>query len=184
MTRFATSANRQETDAGGGAATATAPLRITAQSEEVRLPFLEIVTTGDAAQVVTAIEVLSPINKRGEGRSQYVRKRNQVLTSGTSLLEIDLLRGGDGVCLHRAGSSDFDCWPIALRAPLPTVAVPLVDALPDFALDLQAAFTAVYDEGPFRRKVRYDGEPIPRLDAVDRPWADALLATKGLRPTS
>ena len=45
-------------------------------------------------RLVTIIEFLSPTNKRGDGRKQYLRKRNWVLRSATSLVEIDLLRKG------------------------------------------------------------------------------------------
>ena len=62
--------------------------------EEVREGYLEIreVTTG---YVVTAIEILSPKNKRaGIGRNKDEEKRLTVLSSPTHLVEIDLLRGG------------------------------------------------------------------------------------------
>ncbi len=46
--------------------------------------------------VVTAIEILSPVNKRsGEGRMSYLQKRQGILVSLTNLVEIDLLRGGE-----------------------------------------------------------------------------------------
>jgi len=44
-------------------------------------------------QLVTAIEILSPTNKRGEGRPEYRAKR-RLLLSSTHLIEIDLLRDG------------------------------------------------------------------------------------------
>lgn len=198
VTHFATAPNlpRQE---GGAVRTAQQPLRIEVPSEEVNLPYIEIVTTTGNERVVTAIEVLSPINKRGDGRTQYLRKRNQVLKSRTHLLEIDLLRSGEHsvgvperqlraqtswdylVCLHRAGKAAFDCWPISLRDRLPQLQIPLLEDEPDFRLDLQHAFDRVYEEGPFRRKVRYDTEPTPRLKPVDQAWAQALLQDKGLR---
>lgn len=57
-------------------------------------------TTGEdlllvGGEVVTAIELLSPKNKRsGEGRRVYELKRQRVLRSLTHLVEIDLLRDG------------------------------------------------------------------------------------------
>src|SRR5881396_2152160 len=45
-------------------------------------------------QLVTAIEVLSPTNKRGDGRQEYLAKRRRILLSTAHLLEIDLLRQG------------------------------------------------------------------------------------------
>jgi len=45
--------------------------------------------------VVTVIELLSPTNKLSrDGRTEYLNKRNTVLHSEASLVEIDLLRGG------------------------------------------------------------------------------------------
>jgi hypothetical protein len=53
--------------------------------------------------VVTAIEILSPKNKRaGEGYNQYLNKRNQVLHSQSHLVEIDLLRGGEPPPMKKA----------------------------------------------------------------------------------
>ena len=46
-------------------------------------------------KLVTVIEVLSPTNKlRQPGRKQYLRKRDKIFDSRTSLVEIDLLRAG------------------------------------------------------------------------------------------
>lgn len=62
--------------------------------EDVTERYLDIrdLATGD---VVTALEVLSPTNKRpGQGRQVYEAKRRQVLGSLTNLVEIDLLRTG------------------------------------------------------------------------------------------
>ncbi|MEB3269586.1 MAG: DUF4058 family protein [Leptolyngbya sp.] len=60
---------------------------------EMSQSYLQVKDTVTQA-VVTVIEVLSPANKRGEGRAQYEAKRQQVLASQTHLVEIDLLRGG------------------------------------------------------------------------------------------
>lgn len=50
----------------------------------------------DVAQreLVTAIEILSPANKRGEGYREYLDKRRRLLYSTAHLIEIDLLRHG------------------------------------------------------------------------------------------
>lgn len=44
--------------------------------------------------LVTAIELLSPFNKRGQGRLEYLQKRDALLASPVHLIEIDLLREG------------------------------------------------------------------------------------------
>ncbi|MDY6786178.1 MAG: DUF4058 family protein [Cyanobacteriota bacterium] len=69
--------------------TVTIPL-----AEEVQERYLEIRDT-QTGRVVTAIELLSPKNKRaGVGREAYLRKRQRILTSAVHWVEIDLLRGG------------------------------------------------------------------------------------------
>src|SRR5437870_13636944 len=54
-------------------------------------------------QLVTVIEVLSPVNKRPshEAYLAYQRKRRDILRSEVHLLEIDLLRGGERPPLER-----------------------------------------------------------------------------------
>ena len=50
-----------------------------------------------AAELVTAIEILSPVNKRPghEAHKSCLRKRRELLRSEANLMEIDLLRGGE-----------------------------------------------------------------------------------------
>lgn len=60
---------------------------------EIKERYLEIRETA-THEVITTIEILSPTNKRGEGRSLYAKKRDDIFHSPVSLVEIDLLRGG------------------------------------------------------------------------------------------
>ena len=197
---------RRERDRSGAAATAVAdpPYVFTVEPVEVREAFVEILPVGDEERVVTAIEVLSHANKApgSHGRDLYLTKQHQLLQSQTHLLEIDLLRTGAPtlvpppeqlrtrrpawdyvVCLHRAGrGGTFEVWLNTVRERLPRVWVPLTDAEPDIALDLQAVFDRCYDAGPYRRRVDYRREPTPLLRDEDAAWADALLREKGLRP--
>ena len=70
--------------------------------------YLEIRTVG-TGKLVTVIEILSPTNKSaGSGRRQYLRKRNKVLESKTSLIEIDLLRGGRPMPVHSTEMVESD----------------------------------------------------------------------------
>jgi Protein of unknown function (DUF4058) len=63
--------------------------------EEVQERYLEI-REGTTGTVITVIELLSPKNKRtGERRNAYLQKRQQILSSATHLIEIDLLRAGE-----------------------------------------------------------------------------------------
>lgn len=56
-----------------GTLVADEPQTISFLEDERRVPYLEIIyrETGD---VVTLIEVLSPVNKVGEGREKYIQK--------------------------------------------------------------------------------------------------------------
>ena len=63
--------------------------------EQVNERFLEVRSTTTRA-VISVIEILSPKNKRSqEGREAYSRKRQKILGSATTLVEIDLLRLGE-----------------------------------------------------------------------------------------
>jgi Protein of unknown function (DUF4058) len=164
----------------------------------VELPHLEIRTARGQKQVVTAIEILSPVNKSGQGRQQYQQKQQEILLSHTHLLEIDLLRGGEHtvavptppgpeldwdyiVCLHRAGAPRVEFWDIDLCDSLPDISIPLTQEHSDLLFPLQSMFERIYDEGPFRREVDYTGEPTPRLKGPDAAWAAQLLQASGLR---
>ena len=183
--------------ASGSIFVATRPYEIVEEQEEVREPFIRVVATHGSRPVVTVIEVLSPINKTGEGREQYRKKQFEILESETHLLEIDLLRGGQHtvsvdptslitqyrgfcdylVCLHRAGRGHrYTCWPFTLYDPLPTVLVPLSVGHTEVPLDLGVIFVRCYEEGPFRRTVDYSQPPSPRLKPSDARWAAELLS--------
>ena len=85
----------QEILSGNIATMQPKPQRVTVPvAETVKQGYLEVreVSTG---KVITAIEILSPVNKRmGKGRQQYEEKRNRILNTQTHLVEIDLLREG------------------------------------------------------------------------------------------
>jgi len=68
----------------------------------LKLYTVEIHETG-TLKLVTAIEILSPVNKRPghEAFEGYRRKRRHLLRSDAHLLEIDLLRGGERPPLDR-----------------------------------------------------------------------------------
>ncbi len=159
------------------------------------------ITDDDGNRIVTAIEFLSPWNKRpGRGRDEYLRKRAEVMASPTSLVEVDLVRAGDWVGMTDPYSVSPDYWttyrvsvyrgtpkpgagrlyPIRLSSRLPTVDVPLRPGEPDVPLDLQAVVDEAYRKGAGRR-IDYGRPCIPPLTGAEADWADALLRAAGRR---
>jgi hypothetical protein len=168
------------------AGTAVAPLRLaTVMPEAIPHVTVEIRDTAQR-QLVTAIEVLSPTNKRGDGREEYLAKRRRVLLSTAHLIEIDLLRGGQRVPMRQALPSlpyfvfvgrfeqrpMVDVYPISLDQPLPTVKVPLLPGDADCPLDLQQAFTTIYDALRYDLVVDYSQPPEVPLAAEAAAWAE------------
>jgi hypothetical protein len=158
----------------------------------------------EGSRLVTSIELLSPSNKRsGQGRREYVRKQEEMQDAGVSLVEIDLLRGGqhtvavpEGLlaglppydylaCVWRAYRPwGFQVLPWALREPLPEVPIPLAAEDEEPRLDLQALLEECYEKGRYRELLSYRGEPSPALRSDDAAWARELLKTAGLREAS
>lgn len=149
-------------------------------SEEVSERYLEIreVTTG---RVVTVIELLSPKNKRpGEGRIAYARNLNQILSSSTHLVEIDLLRSGQPFPM---GSADYspklgdyrilisrsehrpmaDLYAFTLAQPIPPIPIPLLPGDTEPILDLQPILNYVYTKGRYQLAIDYEQPPIPPI---------------------
>jgi hypothetical protein len=171
------------------------PIAVTVPvAEEVQERYLEIREVATGA-VITAIEILSPKNKRaGEGRQAYERKRNQVLASMTHLVEIDLLRGGQPLPIIETVQSDYrilvsrsnrrpsaQLYAFNVRQEIPRFSVPLAKGDEEPGLDLQAVLQQVYKRGRYYLAVDYTQPPQPPLSEVDTPWADELLQEAGLR---
>ncbi len=147
-------------------------------------------------RLITAIEFLSPTNKQGEGRHQYLEKRNKILVRPIHLVEIDLLRRGTRLPTTEplpAGSyyvfvSRWDqrpnirVWPVALAEPLPsTIPIPLKKKGEEVPLDLQKAVHNVYDLGGYEQILDYQEPPRGPLPEEEEAWADQLLREKGFR---
>jgi hypothetical protein len=146
-------------------------------------------------QLVTAIEILSPTNKRGEGRTEYLAKRRRILLSTAHLLEIDLLRQGQRVPMQQSlPPADYflflsrvddrpltSVWPVALSQLLPTLPVPLLPGDPDALLDLQEIFTSVYDLLGYDLALDYTQPPEVALEGKALHFADDLLRAAGKR---
>ena len=175
---------------------ATQPIRVIVPvPETIRQGYLEIREVA-TKEVITAIEILSPVNKRpGKGRQTYENKREHVLASLTHLVEIDLLRAWKPMPLltQPIGShyhilvSRGDCRPTAdlyafnLQDPIPPFPLPLRTGDPEPIIDLQGLLGDIYDRAAYDLKLDYTADPVPPLSATDKAWANALLTEKGLR---
>lgn len=179
------------------AAPTTAPIEV---DLEMVLPgkqfFLEVVEV-EGDRLVTAIEILSPANKRSGSRDRlrYLGKRDRYLDGHVHFIEIDLLRGGERwragkepdsayrVLLHRADLRlRADVWPIGLQDALPTVPVPLLGGDPAVPLSLAGAFERAYDGAGYDTYLPYEGDvPPPPVSGDDLVWVRECVRKLGLR---
>jgi hypothetical protein len=157
---------------------------------------VEIVDTKFGEKVITAIEVLSPENKRpGDGMLQFHKKQDEYRRARVSRVEIDLLREGRRLFDfplrlltpeqikpyyvtvnrgHRPGESEL--YAIDMREPLPVIGVPLRANDADVPLDLQPLMEHVYRTGRF--PIDYDDPCDPPLQGDDAAWAQDLLGKR------
>ena len=137
--------------------------------------------------VITVIELLSPANKLGDNRAQYLRKRRRLLRSATHFVEIDLLRGGPRMPVGGIRRSDYrmmvsrqpdrprvQVWRIGLRDMLPPLPIPVRTGEPDLRLDLKPLIDTVYDRAAYQN-VLYDAPPDPPLAPADAEWAGQFV---------
>ena len=164
-------------------------------AEAQRQLFIEIVHVSSGA-VVTVIEVLSPSNKAGAGREEYLRKQQQLLSSDTHLVEIDLLRAGEHtvacpkehlhepyhylIGINRARQG-WAAYCISLQRRLPRIGIPLRPPDPDLVLDVQALCDRCYDNGGYEDFIDYRRAPTSPLELSDAEWAALWLQAQGKR---
>jgi len=171
--------------------TSLEPFEGEAPMPEVRREAYLLIHLQETMEVVTVLETLSPANKRpgGDGRREYLKKREEVLQSKSHLVELDLLRGAERLPMMRP-LPPADYYAIVsrhLRRPkaaifrwtirdrLPTILVPLKSGDPDVPLDLQAAFTTVYDRARYDLSLNYGLDLQPPLGDDDDAWVRGLL---------
>lgn len=157
--------------------------------EEITERYLEIRDTETAA-VITAIEILSPKNKRvGEGRAAYLKKRQQVLSTRTHFIEIDLLRsqtpmpvvGSQSQTDYRILVSRSSIRPKAelygfnLQDSIPTFAVPLKPDDIEPVLELKTILDSIYDRAGYGFRVDYQSPAKPALSPQDQQWAATFI---------
>lgn len=172
----------------GGVATIEAPVIATIPGhDEVTINRITILDR-DGDEVITAIEVLSPVNKRpGTYRETYEHKRDHYLHSFTHFIELDLLRKYEPMPARNLPDCDYritvgrlerrprvEVWPVRLRDPLPVIGVPLKAGDADVPLNLMAAMHRTYDEAGYADYI-YRREPVPGLHPEDAKWARGLI---------
>ncbi len=185
----------RETELSASNVTTSAPLVLDALlPESIEQTFVEIRDIAER-RLVTAIEVLSMTNKRGDGLAEYRQKRQEMLTGTAHFLEIDLLRAGERfpvasplpsaayfVFLSRADQRrKIETWPIALEAPLPTVNVPLLPGDGDVELDLQLALQTIYELYGYDQPADHRAAPAQPLSPEQAAWVEDRLRAAGMR---
>jgi hypothetical protein len=190
------------TGGGGGAAVLEHPpieegILLGGAAVERREAWIGIRSLPDDA-LITAIEVLSPSNKKGsDGRGAYLLKQEQLSQAGVNLVEIDLLRGGTHtLCFreellarvpphHYLAAVYRAAWPQhvqvihwTLREALPTVPVPLAPETPEPRVALQPIFERAYDNGDLGHFLRARGRLSPPLAPGDEEWARSLCGAQ------
>lgn len=163
--------------------------------EEAREGYLEVREAG-SNYLITAIEILSPTNKRaGTGRALYEEKRMELLGTWTNLVEIDLLRAGEPmriisngihgdyrILVVRGGRSRGMLYPFGVRQPFPKFSVPLRRGDHDEpTVDIGHILSDIYDRARYNMRVNYADEPTPPLSDEDAEWAERLLRERELR---
>src|SRR5215475_558637 len=165
--------------------------RLAMLPEEHKLRTVQVRETATDT-LVTAIEILSPVNKRGAGLHLYRAKRTSLLRIDVHLIELDLLRGGERpgwevkepplvcdyiVLVNRAFRGDIrrsEIWPVELDEPLPLCPVPLLPPDADVPLALGEVLAQVYQRAAYARRLDYTlSVPPPPLRPAMQRWLTA-----------
>lgn len=160
---------------------------------EERETYLDIYKLDPQKQLVTSVELLSPINKRRGtvGWDQYERKRNVFLSGYANLVEIDLLRGGRRhpmsaswpespyaiAVVRREKAPICQIWPATSLEPLPSIPIPLLPPDADVVIPLQPIVANIYAVSRYAGDIDYTLPFQPPLSADEQ----TLLAEFGRR---
>ena len=160
--------------------------------DEIRERWIEIKRLPDRS-LVTVIEILSPTNKSGSGRIDYIEKRKQWIRQPVNVVEFDLLLGGHRLPMrgllptgdyyafvsrsNRRPNCDVYAW--SIRRELPAIPIPLSIPDPDLLLDLRAVFAQTYDGAPYGESINYWAPLDMPLASEDRACAEQQARTGG-----
>ena len=160
---------------------------------EVGVLWLRVETVPER-EVVTVVEVLSPTNKRpGEGRRQYIRKREAIVAGLVNLVEIDLLRQWEPMPLETPPpASDYRIlvcrgvespgallYPFMAPQRVPRFTLPLLSEDEEYApeVDLGAIVDRLHHTARYNREARYDEPPPePAFEGEMGEWVKERVA--------
>ncbi len=187
-----------ETQVAHGSLVADEPQTIRVLDDERRVPYIQVVSVA-SGDVVTLIEVLSPANKIGRGRDQYLEKQDEILNTPVNLVEIDLLSKPTATYARLFEVTAPQDWRYIIsvsrpqrRTSVEVYAIPLTDRLPrckipllpdddDAVLDLPAILARCYEVGGYYLLLDYSKPSPVSLSKAEEKWMEALLLDKGLR---
>jgi hypothetical protein len=153
-------------------------------------------------ELVTVIEILSPVNKRRSGKlADYRKKRQEILASEVNLVELDLLRGGirpGPEVAHPPLDTDYvllvnrtveslrdrvsEIWPVAISEPLPVLPVPLLPEDGNAPFSVGEVMQRVYEESNFTWRINYQAPvPPPPLRPEMVRWMHSHLPQVGVQ---
>jgi hypothetical protein len=176
------------------AGTSIVPVECLLPSPQERRETYLVIRELKTMEVVTVIDALSPANKRssGDGRQQYLAKRDEILQSRTNLVELDLLRGGKRLPVVGMPQGDYfaiisrgyrrprvDVFPWTMQQALPTIPIPLKQDEPEVLLDLQQVFATVYHRARYQLSLDYGAKLEVASNDTEATWIQQLLAGKG-----
>lgn len=150
-------------------------------------------------RLITVIEIISPHNKIGRGRDEYLQKQHDYLIAGVNLVEIDLLRSGKRLLddevlerlkpksgtqylttVTRARRRDrHELYFSPLRERLAAIRIPLRASDRDVPLDLQPLVDRAYQTGRYWQ-LSHRELPGPALPADEAEWVRERVAAAGL----
>ena len=161
--------------------------------DEFREAFIEVVHLPER-RLVTVIELLSPSNKTGAGRADYLAKRNALILQDVHIIELDFLLTGQRLPMKRAlPAGDYfafvaragrrpDCEVFAwsIRRALPTIPVPLLAPDLDILIDPGPIYASVYQRARYGRSLDYKAPLTLPLAPEDLGWTQGVAKAEKL----
>lgn len=155
--------------------------------ERLQWTFIEIKRLADE-RIVAVMELLSPSNKSGDDRIEYLRKRESAFRSEAHLVELDLLLGGKRLPMQedlppgdfyafvsRAGRRPVcEVYAWGLERALPVIPVPLIPPYSDVQIDLSGVFATAFERGRYHRRLKYRNAPLAPIRPESAQWVRAL----------